>query len=450
MAYPRLASRLYNCCLLLEPGKAEVIEAVFRAHAEGKAADLPKFEASDRPELATAIALRRSDNGYAISDAGVAVLPVHGTLVQRAGGLDALSGLTGYNQVSRRLQAAMEDPEVRGVLLEIDSPGGEAAGVWDLAAQIADSAKPVFAHANEMAFSAAYAIAAAADELHVPAAGMVGSVGVIMMHVDQSQLDAKRGLVYTPIFAGKRKADFSGHAPLTARARETAQAQVDRLYQIFVDQVARDRGIDAAVVRNTEAALLTPGQAIDLGMADRQSSFGESLAALTDQVSAPAHTGYTLATRRAGASTSQGGSMKQEDKNTPATNAATEQQLAAARAEGVAQATAELTPKIAAAASEATAAERTRISGILGHAEATGRRAMAEHLAFKTGSSIEDAASLLAVAPKEDAAAAAFTQRMAGVDNPAVGSDAPQQNGTAPTIASSAEIFDLRRKQAGH
>lgn len=455
MSYPRLASRLYNQPLLIEPGKAEVVEAVFRAYAEGRPSDLPKFEAAEQPQLAIPIALRRTDNGYLLSDAGIAVLPVHGTLVQRAGNIDAASGLTGYNQLAARLQAAMADPEVSGVLLEIDSPGGEAAGVWDLAAQIAQATKPVVAHANEMAFSAAYALAAAAPAgLYLPEAGMVGSVGVIMMHVDQSALDAKRGLVYTPIFAGKRKADFSPHAPLSDRARAAAQDQVDRLYQIFVDQVARDRGIDASVVKKTEAGLLTPGQAIDLRMADGQASFAETLQILTDRVSAPGFTGYGFTQRRVGANSSEGAIMANDPK-APAPTAATEEQLNTARAdgraEGVAQATAELTPKIAEASAAATTAERDRIAGILTHAEASGRRALAEHLAFKTGATIADAAALLAAAPKETAAANPLAAAMANVPNPQVGAAADAApTASAPRVSSSADIFEMRRRASGH
>jgi len=421
-AYPRLAARLYNCPLMVDPGKAEVIEAVFRAYAEGRQAELPKYEA--KPQGAAPVPMEPTDYGYSLTAGGIAVLPVHGTLVQRASGLDAMSGLTGYNQISQRLQAALNDPKVRGVLLEFDSPGGEVAGVFDLAGQIMAATKPIWAHANEMMLSAAYALGVGAEQLHMAQTAMTGSVGVIMLHVDQSQADAKRGLVYTPIFAGARKTDFSSHAPLSDVAFVAGQAEVDRLYQIFVDHVATARGIDPAVVKGTEAGLLTPGQALDLGMADGQASLAETIQRMQDSFSTE-FMGYSRPTRALSERTS---TMSTQDK-APGQAAATDEQLNAARAEGRAAATAEHAKAVADAQTAAGIAAQARISGILTHAEAAGRRAQAEHLAFKTALSIEDAAAIMATAPKETAAAAAapanlLAAAMAGIPNPKVGADA--------------------------
>src|SRR6185369_6520362 len=111
----------------------------------------------------------------------------------------------------------------------------------------------------------------------VPKSGMVGSVGVIMLHVDQSGANAKRGLDVTHITAGARKADFSPHAPLSDAALNAAQAMVDRLYGQFVDGVAASRGISPDVVRGTEAGLLNPDQALELGMIDAIGTIGDAM-----------------------------------------------------------------------------------------------------------------------------------------------------------------------------
>src|SRR5262249_4909037 len=109
---------------------------------------------------------------------GIAVVPIHGTLVSRGSFLDAMSGLTSYDAIRASLRAALDDPAVRGIMLDIDSPGGEAARVFDLADEIRAAAarKPVWAAANDMAASAAYAIAAAAQTVVVSRAGLVGSI----------------------------------------------------------------------------------------------------------------------------------------------------------------------------------------------------------------------------------------------------------------------------------
>lgn len=411
MSYPRLAARLYNTALMIEPGKAEVIEAVFRAYAEGRSLELPPMEA--RPSLPTS--MERADAGYFVTGAGVAVLPIHGTLVQRTSGMDAMSGLTSYQQLSAQFQAAEADKEVRATVLEIDSPGGEAGGVFGLASEFMSAAKPVYAHANEKAFSAAYALGSAAKGgLYMAAPGMVGSVGVLLMHVDQSQMDAKRGLVYTPIFAGSRKVDFSSHAPLSDKAHATGQAAVDRLYQMFVDQVSAARGIDAAVVRGTEAGLLTPGQAIDLGMADGVESLAETIQRAADETSS-SFTGY--GTRPAGASLLKGTTMAEKDK--PAADAALVEQLANERAAGYSAAQQEITPKVR---GEGAIAERTRVKTILTAEVAKDRPMLAQHLAFETDMAPEAAVAMLAKAGVEiQASANPLATAMAGVQNPTVG-----------------------------
>lgn len=439
MSYPRLAARLYNTCLLLEPSKAEVIEAVFRAYAAGTPAPLP--DDAKREEMRGGpVKMDRTDAGYYLTPAGVAVLPVHGTLVQRANGMDALSGLTSYASLAQRFAAAEADSKVRATVLEFDTPGGEAAGVFELGAQIAAAKKPVYAHANEMAFSAGYALAASAGAgLYLPGPALVGSVGVIMMHVDQSQMDAKRGLVYTPIIAGAKKADYSSHAPLSEQARGTAQAEVDRLYQIFVDHVASMRGIDQAAVRGTEAGLLTPGQAIDLRMADGVESFAETIQRAADESSGPTFTGFSP--RRAGASTTEAIMA-----DTPKTPAFTAEDIEKARAEGRAAAQTEADAKAKVASDASAKAAQERIAAILGHEEAKGRTKAAQHIAFKTGMSVEDAVAMLASSEKEAAAGTnALAELMGKVPNPKVGADADPDKAkvTAPVAAN---VYAFRKE----
>jgi capsid assembly protease len=441
MSYPRLSTRLYNCPLMIEPGKAEVIEAVFRAYVEGRPESLPPFEA--KPPGAPPVPMERTDNGYSVAAGGVAVLPIHGTLVQRADNLDAASGLTGYNRIATQFQAALDDPQVRGIVLEFDSHGGEVAGVFELAGQIMAAQKPVYAHANESAFSAAYALAVGAEQIWIAQTGMVGSIGVLMMHVDQSQADAKKGMVYTPIYAGAHKMDFSSRAPLSDAAKGSGQEQVDRLYSIFVDHVATAQGIDPQAVRDTEAGLLTPGQASDIGLANGQASLGETIQRMQASFSTE-FTGYSRPSR---ASLQRSSIMDHPKDKTPGQVAATEDQLNAARAEGRAAAAADNAKAIAdaqaLAAKEAGTAAQARISGILTHAEAGGRRALAEHLAFKTAISVDDAAAMLAAAPKEAAAAPAnlLAAAMNGIPNPKVGAEAGEGEETEASIAKRIAIY---------
>ena len=201
---------------------------------------------------------------------GIAVIPVVGTLVKRAMGIEAASGLMSYDEIDDRLDATLADPQIGGILLDLDSPGGEAGGVFELAERIraASAIKPIWAHANDAAYSAAYAIAAACQRLTLSQTGGVGSIGVIALHVDQSVKDAKVGISYTAVYAGGHKNDFSPHEPLSPQASTVLQTEVDRLYDLFVHQVATMRGLDADAVRATEAAVFHGDQAVAAGLAD--------------------------------------------------------------------------------------------------------------------------------------------------------------------------------------
>ncbi|WP_019561429.1 S49 family peptidase [Caldimonas manganoxidans] len=261
-----LASRIFGMPLLVHRAKLDVILAVLseRLGVCAPQADL----ALPTPRAAPA------------SPPGIAVIPIHGTLVKRTIGLDAASGLTSYQDIGTMLDAALADPGVTGILLDVDSPGGEASGSFELARRVREAAalKPVWAVANDSAFSAAYAIAASAHRLVVTETGGVGSIGVIALHIDQSVKDANDGYRYTAITAGAHKNDFSPHEPLTDAAKAELQAEVDRLYDLFVGHVAAMRGLSESAVRATEAALYFGPNAVAAGLADAVGTLEATLA----------------------------------------------------------------------------------------------------------------------------------------------------------------------------
>ena len=152
----------------------------------------------------------------------------------------------------------------------IDSPGGEVAGLFDLVDEIyhARGTKPIIAVADEAAFSAAYAIASAADEVYLSRTAEVGSIGVIAIHTDQSGFDKNLGVTYTPIYAGDRKNDFNPHEPLKADAREVLQAHVDKLYDMLTAVIARNRSMTQAAVIATQSGFYMGAAAVDAGLAD--------------------------------------------------------------------------------------------------------------------------------------------------------------------------------------
>ena len=282
MQLAHIASRLYGAPLLLAPSKLDIILSVLGNRVGWPSSAemaLPPSRAS--PSTTNATEAWPSTAGP-VNDSGIAVIPIHGSLVRRAIGVEAMSGLTSYADIAVSLDAALKDPAVQAILLDIDSPGGEAGGVFELATQVraATATKPVWALACDSAFSAAYAIACAADRVFVTQTAGVGSIGVIAMHVDQSVRDAQEGYRFTPVSAGEFKNDLSAHAPASKDALERLQAEVDRLYGLFVDHVAAMRGMDARAVRKTEAALFFGPDAVNAGLADAMASSEQVFAEL--------------------------------------------------------------------------------------------------------------------------------------------------------------------------
>lgn len=275
---PHLAGRLVGVPLALSRRKLDAILAVVG----------PRFGLRAESPLPFALPGEEPDEPEEEAPVGLAVVPIHGTLVGRPLGLDALSGFRSYRDIAADLDAALADSNVQGILLEIDSGGGEVSGLFDLAdrVQAARAVKPIYAVADEAAFSAAYALAASAERVFLPRTGGVGSVGVVALHVDESQADRQAGLTFSYVFAGDRKVDGNSHEPLSERARASLQAEVDRLYGLFVAHVAAARGLEPDAVRAQQAGLYFGEQAVEAGLADQVGTRDEALAALADAVRA--------------------------------------------------------------------------------------------------------------------------------------------------------------------
>lgn len=275
MYLPHLASRLYGTPLLIAQSKLDVILTVLGARI-----GLPQAAIGNLPMPA-------AKSEAASTPGGIAVIPIHGTLVRRTVGLEAESGLTSYQSLADALDQAVAEPDIAGILLDIDSPGGEAGGLFDLADRIraACQRKKVYAVANDSAYSAAYAIASSAEKLFVTRTGGVGSIGVIAMHVDQSVRDAQDGYCYTTVFAGAKKNDLNPHDPITDAGLAFLQTEVNRIYGLFADTVARNRHLTLDAVRATEAGLFFAQDAVNVGLADAVGTFDDAVAALAEAVS---------------------------------------------------------------------------------------------------------------------------------------------------------------------
>jgi len=305
----RIAERALNRPLLIHPDKVPLILGVLegripvetdqelRDEAQARIAELPEEARAvltgPSPEASRFVGEsvdtdpltgQQSRLPYRRTKNGIAVITVTGSLVNRGAWIGSYSGSTSYEGIKHQVAVAAADPRTRAILLDIESPGGEAVGAFETAHAVraADRIKPVHAVVNGMAASAAYAIAAGARRIVTGPSGIVGSIGVVMVHADYSRAIDKRGITPTLIFAGAHKVDGHPFGPLPESARDGLQAEVDRFYDLFVGTVAQLRdGLDDAAIRATEARTFLGADAVDVGLADELGTFEEVLADLS-------------------------------------------------------------------------------------------------------------------------------------------------------------------------
>lgn len=264
----------------IQPEKLAEIQDIYGRHLKGEKIDIAGIEARIGQPL------QNGEQGYDVIN-GVAVIPVVGVIAKRMNMFSKISGGVSTQLVERDFADAMANPDVKAIILETDSPGGTVDGTSELGKRIYDSRgqKPIVTWANGLISSAAYWIGTAADQVYISSdTTQVGSIGVITRHVDYSKMDEKEGVKQTLIYAGKYKAVGADNAPLSDEDRAIIQADIDYLYSIFVDTVAKHRGVGAATVLDNMAdgRIFTGQQAVDSGMVDGVATLEELIAALSD------------------------------------------------------------------------------------------------------------------------------------------------------------------------
>lgn len=212
----------------------------------------------------------------------IAVLSMHGVIMQRSSWIMDWIGGTSTDDFGSLYDAVMRDDKVKGIVVDIDSPGGTVPGVQELSDKIYASRgqKPVVGVANSMAASAAYWAGTAFDRLYVTPGGDVGSVGVRSEHYDWSKAEEAAGIKTTVFQVPKYKAEFHPSIPLSDESKEYEQAEIERIYGDFVGAVARNRGTTAANVRKVygEGRLVDAKTALERGMVDKIATLEQVIA----------------------------------------------------------------------------------------------------------------------------------------------------------------------------
>lgn len=235
-------------------------------------------------KLATRLALgpRPAKGSDRQAGEGVAVIPIHGVIEQRESIWTEYGFGTSTEGIISRVSAAVADSSIKGIVLDVDSPGGTVPGVQEAADAIyaASHEKPIVAVANSLMASAAYWMASAAGRIVAAPGSDVGSIGVYMAHIDISQALANEGVKVTVIKAGKYKAEGNPWEPLASDAVENWQTEVDSIYRDFVSAVATGRGVSVATVRGDfgQGRTMLASDAMKAGLVDRVATLSSVIA----------------------------------------------------------------------------------------------------------------------------------------------------------------------------
>lgn len=368
------------------------------------AADLRQLSMSDakgenikvedrKGELAEAYGFKTSAQSkpFAYAD-GIAIIPVHGSLINRFG--QSWGFVTGYNFIRSQMNLALADDDVKAIVFDCNSYGGEAAGCFEVSDEIyaARGKKPMVAVVDSNCYSACYAVASAADRIVLTPTGGAGSIGVVAMHMSIEKALENFGVKVSLIYAGAHKVDGNPFENLPDNVKADIQRGVDTSYDKFVATVARNRGLDEQVVRDTEARSFRAEEALEIGLIDEIATPSAAASAMFAELDDSLDSDESL----------KGNDMTEEEK-------------AQMRA-------------------DAAKAERTRMSGITSCEEAKGREALASHLALNTEMSVDQAKGILAAAPlaaapvvapkaeteqpKADKSKSGFAEHMDQLDHP--------------------------------
>lgn len=358
------------------------------------------------------------DRSYLYAD-GLAFIPVQGLLLNRV----SFSGwgITGYDYIRGAVNEAMSASDVKGIIFDINSPGGSAQGCFELSEYIASlrGTKPMMGFINANACSGGYAIASAIGNIQAVKSADVGSIGVYSMHMDVSKMFDDFGIKIEFVFAGEHKVDGNAYEPLSAEVRKDMQASVDDTYHQFTALVAANRSIEESAVVATQARVYSAEEAKTLGLIDNVASAEVAVASFRSELSGSVTPTQEVTTM--------------SDPKNPAGNndAANEQAIKDAQ-------------------KAAVAAHIQRRKDITSCEEAKGREELAAHLADETDMPVEAVKGILSASPKKTEAkpegkGSQFEKAM-NKGNPDVQDDGSEGDGKGKELTGASRLIAAGQK----
>lgn len=273
-AYSSITDYLCTSQWAILPEMLDTIHSIVAARVNDEKLSIKDIEAKIEKE-------DESESGAYTTEFGVRVIPINGTISKRMNLFSKVSGGASIESLKADIEEAIASEDVRSILLDIESPGGSVDGPFELSDVIYESrgTKPIHAFANGLMASAAYLIGSAADKIIGTQTAQIGSIGVITKHTDYSRRNERDGVTKTVISSGKYKAVGSDNKPLSKEDEKYIQDKLDYFYTLFVNAVARNRGVSAETVLSdmADGRVFIGQQAIDAGLMDEIGTIETSL-----------------------------------------------------------------------------------------------------------------------------------------------------------------------------
>jgi len=435
---PLITQRVLNRPLLIHPQMADALYAILDGRIAPDAFDAAGKTASPAPGASRFIGSYDRPDGagrrrYTRAAGRTALITVDGSLVNRGAwvGADFCTGLVSYEGIAAQIDEVAADARaghIDNLVIDMNSYGGEATGMAGLSAKIRGLRKTmhVVAVVNDVAASAGYGIVVAADRIVISPTSIVGSIGVVMMHLDRSGELSQKGIRPTLIHAGAKKVDGNPFGPLPENVRADMTKDVLAFYDQFLSVVEAGRGkarLSAKKARETEADVFIGQEAIDAGLADAIGSLDDVLAELSRPV-------------RAAGKSNHRSNAKMEREDLPSAQAGMVSQTALQAAITKAEAdgkTVGIVEGKREGSAEGAKAERDRISAIVNSDAGKARPNAALALALAPDSpSAETAIKLLGTMPEEAAPAASAKPSVPPLSERAKEGAEVGASGTAP------------------
>ena len=349
----------------------------------------------------------------------IAVLSVSGPLFRYANVFTKVSGATSYELLAKDFNSALENPDIKAILLDIDSPGGEVNGCAEFASMVyeARNKKQVYAYVSGDAASGAYWIASACEKIFVSETSALGSIGVVAMYKGAKD-DNSVEIVSS-------QSPFKRLDPKSDEGRALIQTRIDAMADVFINSVAKHRGVDPPKVKESFGGgdLFIGEHAVKSGLADQISSFEKTLQTLIKQTSPATEQGFLVSGKeKISMNKNEDGNAHHDKLDINALEKDHPDLVASIESRAHAKGFDEGLKKGIAQGCEN---ERERIGAIIGCDEANRRDKLARHLAFATDMSPDVAKATLSSAPitivhAPLAGESGFEKAMASIENPSI------------------------------